>query len=338
MSIDKPDVRDIAHAHVPETPESYIQEAERASRDGLPAKAVLLLDSRALAEAEARVDQQWPTLEEVRAVLQSLANLLEVAVGDQTEDPIGFDLNDLAGRSGLPLAKTEKALDLLDRNGTVAFHYTPSRWAIRWQTKTTEDLGPLSGSSADRCLDVLTNRCPRHRTEWQPMDLGAVGAEIGMDATALHQILKQLEDIGHFRVSRPGMRKSVTFPAGRPAAPSFTLPRDILSDRVAESRERWDAMKQYVQGTTCRALLLESGFDSEPAGPCGHCDVCVPPAPPTSQDILHLVGGGLLASELKRIVPAPHHPHVRQLLEDLRANQQIRWDGERFLPGDGTPH
>ncbi|MGB1573556.1 MAG: hypothetical protein ACPG85_04700, partial [Flavobacteriales bacterium] len=70
----------------------------------------------------------------------------------------------------------------------------------------------------------------------------------------------RLEDMGYFRVSRPGMRKSVTFPVGRPAAPSFTLPRDILSDRVAESRERWDAMKHYVQGTTCRALLLESGF------------------------------------------------------------------------------
>ena len=338
MGIDKPDVRDIAHVHVPETPESYIQEAGRAGRDGLPAKAVLLLDGRALSEAEARVDQQWPTLEDVRAVLQSLANLLEVAVGDRTKDPAGFDVSDLAARSGLPLAKTEKALDLLDRNGTLTFHYTPSRWAIRWQNKATEPPVPVSGSSADRCLDVLANRCPRHRTEWQPMDLGAVGAEIGLDTTALPPILKRLEDIGHFRVSRPGMRKSVTFPVGRPAASSFTLPSDILSDRVSESRERWDAMKQYVQGTTCRALLLESGFDSEPAGPCGRCDVCVPPAPPTSQDILHLVGDGLLASELKRLVPAPHHPHVRQLLEDLRAQRQLRWDGERFLPTDWISH
>ena len=116
----------------------------------------------------------------------------------------------------------------------------------------------VSGSSADRCLDVLAHRCPRHRAEWQPIDLVAIGAETGLDVTAIPPILKRLEDMEHLRVSRPGMRKSVTFPVGRPAVSSLTLPRDILSDRVTESRERWAAMKQYVQGTTCRALLLLS--------------------------------------------------------------------------------
>ena len=68
MGIDRPDVRFVLHFTMPGTLEAYYQEAGRAGRDGLPARAMLLYSNKDGALHESFIENDSPTESDLRAI------------------------------------------------------------------------------------------------------------------------------------------------------------------------------------------------------------------------------------------------------------------------------
>ena len=331
MGIDKADVRWVFHANIPSDMESYVQEAGRAGRDGLPSTCAIFPSSEAIQNAKKSLELQFPPLDFIQAVYQGLANQGFVALGDCPTAITPFNLSQWSTQHKASQRLTESSLRILQKEGLIAWQKNTHSDDVRLKINTAlqQGLNTIDLTSPSSILGQWLVRHVKESRQESRWPLSLIMRSTSLSESEIRSALHQFDQWGWIELVKPSFTASISWKTARIRAESLTIAKELLENRKQVCQVKWKTMEKYLTPQECRAATIERYFGQEDAVPCGTCDDCRASAASLLQGFVELMPAkGLRISEWLW-----HYPLIEHNLK-MKELTLLRDAGEILLKGD----
>lgn len=288
MGIDKPDVRFVVHLDLPESLEAYYQEAGRAGRDEKKAYAVLLYNQSDILFVQKKLEQNYPSVEEIKQVYHYLGNYYQLAYGAGEGVTLPFDVGDFCSRYKLDAIKTLNALKFLERDEYVALSetvYLPSRVKI---LIGHEDIYrfQIEHQQYDSFIKTLLRSYGGIFDHYIPVKEFDLAKRLSISRDEVGQILNKLHDLEVLSYHQQTDKPQVQFLKAREDTIHVVINAGFIKQRFNIQQAQVKSVISYATQNECRNIQLLHYFNQQDAHECGVCDICLDKKRKQSQENL----------------------------------------------------
>ena len=277
MGIDKPDVKTVIHLNLPESIESYFQEAGRVGRNGEKAFAVILKNN----SDEVLVKNQFltvlPTVDFVKQVYRKLCSYFQISYGEGEYETFDFDFNSFCKTYKFNPVLSYNALLLLDRNSIITL-------SKQFKNKVSAQF-IISSASLFNYLEthsnfnILVKSILRmyggifdHETK---IDLAKISEKASSNEGNITKTLLQLEKDEVITLNLAKTDARVTFIEPREDDKTINRIAAIIEQQNELKQQQIKAMLEYIENdSVCKSMQLLAYFGEKDSKPCGICSVC----------------------------------------------------------------
>ncbi|WP_053992904.1 ATP-dependent DNA helicase RecQ [Mangrovimonas sp. TPBH4] len=278
MGIDKPDVKTVIHINLPESLESYYQEAGRAGRDGKKAIAVVLKSKADEQQLHNQFLKTLPSMDFIKLVYRKLCNYFQVSYGEGVNNVYQFNFIDFCKAYEFNTTLAYNALQLLDRNSVIFLsqqfnqqtkvQFIISNQALFHYLDTHGDLAIIVKSIL-RTYGGIFEHLLKINTK-------LVANKASLPEATIIGALQQLERDEIITFQHSNTDSELTFIQPREDDKTINRISKIILQQHKLRQDQITSVIAYTNNNTiCKSVQLLQYFGEDDVKDCGICSVCI---------------------------------------------------------------
>ncbi len=277
MGVDKPDVRLVVHYQIPDSLESYFQEAGRAGREGEPSTAIIITSNEDEDKAKQQFLSTLPDVAFVKQVYSKLNNYFQISYGELISEPLAFKFNEFCKRYEFNPNMTFNAIRILDQNSVLSLAENfKEKTTLQFVASKTEIFNYLDKNKKTAPIIQTILRTYGGITDYETkINLYMLSQKTGTSEERLKQILQQLADDNIAAYENNTSDLEITFLVPREDNHTINLFAKKIKGFNQVKENNMAAMLGYISNKKlCRSVYLLNYFGEKTAEKCGTCDIC----------------------------------------------------------------
>jgi len=279
MGIDKPNVRHVIHLNLPESIESYFQEAGRAGRDNELATATIITNKSDIPILKNQFLKALPDLKFVILVYKKLVAYFQIAYGEGVDTSHDFNFAEFCSHYHLNTSKTYNTIQLLDRISIVklsqqfqkaaSLQFIISNKQLFYYLEENPKFEPIIKAILRTYGGIFENK--------MPINLSSICKKSGTLELEVISILNQLHRDKIVEFEHQQHDASITFLVPREDESSIYPFGKYIKNQAKNKTDKIEAILAYVKNDkVCRSRQLLSYFGETDTKNCGICSYCKP--------------------------------------------------------------